>query len=270
MQSLKQSNFYWPLRLLPTGKRNAIFTLYHFCHQLDSDVDNADSANSAMTAITFWQSELVSIYRQRGTTHPISTELRAIVEAYNLPKHYFDTMLEGIMRDANGEMHAPIIKVLHHYCYSVASIVGLLSLPIFGAQTDKAEQFAITLGHALQRTNILRDIREDALRNRLYLPKEWLIDSGINTPCAESLLANITPYLTAIEQLQTETLLYFAQSREIYAALDIADRRALRPTMMMCAIYEALLQKMMRMHPPPSSRISLNAYEKLRAMCKAH
>lgn len=269
MQALKQSNFYWPLRLLPATKRNAIFTLYHFCHQLDSDVDNADNANGALAAITFWQGELVSIYRQRGTVHPISNALRAIIEAYNLPKPHFDAILEGMVRDAHGEMHTPTINALHEYCYSVASTVGLLSLPIFGASSDNAEQFAITLGHALQRTNILRDIREDALRSRLYLPKEWLVDTGIDKPCTESLLSDITPYLAAIEQLQAKTLLYFSYSKENYAALELDERKVLRPAMMMCAIYEALLKKMMRKDPPPISRVSLSAFEKLRAIYTA-
>ena len=179
-QLRRNSSFFYPMLLLPSAKRRAMLALYDFCRAADDAADEAPSAEAAMQGVRFWQDELTRIYTATPT-HPIGHALADACITFTLPRRYFDDMLEGLLLDITAPCQAPSYVAFNEYCYRVAGTVGLLSMHIFGVHGKQAEDFARCLGHALQGTNILRDIAEDAARGRCYLPAEILSSAGIAT-----------------------------------------------------------------------------------------
>jgi phytoene synthase len=177
-----QSNFFYSFLFLPRPKRDAIIDVYAFCRAIDDIVDDiveksgaagAPNANiEARVELNRWREELDNLYAGNPTM-PIAVKLRRVLERFPMPKEYFEEMINGCEMDLTRNRYETF-EELHQYCYRVASITGLMCIEIFNYRSQSAKDYAVNLGVALQLTNILRDLKEDAARGRVYLPQEDL------------------------------------------------------------------------------------------------
>ncbi len=179
------TNFFYSFSLLPKEEREAIHTVYAFCRYTDDivDIDTPQSslgADVSLHAATQRKRERLDRWRREvercysGTsTHPIMLPLTAVVNRFSIPQQYLQTLIDGCERDLVQHRYKTF-EELKEYCYSVASIVGLISIEIFGYKYDETKEYAVNLGYALQLTNILRDIKADSDNGRIYLPQEDL------------------------------------------------------------------------------------------------
>jgi phytoene synthase len=257
------TSFYWAMRLLPPARREAMFAVYAFCREVDDIADGEDPPAKRRQALTEWRAEIDRLYNgkpQRAT----AKALLPAVRTYNLPKAEFLAMLDGmemdVAMDAQRELQPLTMEELLLYCRRVAGAVGVLSVHCFGAASPQAEELAVVEGEALQLTNILRDLAEDAERRRLYLPRELLADAGLIGLPPEALLDH--PKLPAVcFALSDMAAARFVRARELLAA---CDRKALKPAAMMLEVYDRILtllkQKAWRQ---PRQRVSLPRAQKL-------
>lgn len=167
-----KTNFYYSFLFLPKPKRDAIFTVYSYCRQTDDIVDSAQSPDAARRELDEWRKELDVCY-EGHPTHPITQAMSSVIEQFNIPKTYFHELIDGCEMDLTIERY-PTFEELRRYCYRVASVVGLICIEIFGYRSPNAKEYATNLGLALQLTNIMRDVGEDARNGRIYLPGEDL------------------------------------------------------------------------------------------------
>ncbi|MCW9039825.1 MAG: squalene/phytoene synthase family protein, partial [Rhodospirillales bacterium] len=172
------SSFYWAMRLLPPDRREAMFAIYSLCRELDDIADGDEAAESKLDRLGAWR-EAIKTLPIGVSASPVVRSLSRATIRHNLPSVEFEELIKGMETDARGSVCAPSMKELMGYCRQVAGSVGLLSIAVFGRSDPAAQRFAIKLGEALQLTNILRDIEEDAGRGRLYLPEECLHDAGV-------------------------------------------------------------------------------------------
>lgn len=229
----KGSSFYLAMRLMPREKREAIYALYGVCRAIDDAVDDAASSEQALAQLEVWRKEVEATYHG-SPTHPAAQAIAPVVQQYGLEKQHFVDMLDAFEMDAYEQMHFPSEATLQTYCYGVASCVGLLSLPIFGALEAAHRDYAITLGHGLQRINILRDIAEDAARGRCYLAKEWCVEPyDVQSALKQT---------EAIERLRQDAERYMSQADTLLKPM--ATRRPLLPAIMMQEVYRMYLNRM--------------------------
>src|SRR5262244_1293073 len=178
-----QSNFFYSFLFLPKPKRDAIIDVYAFCRAIDDIVDDivdgigekSGGAHGRMVAqveLNRWREELDNLYAGKPTM-PIAGKLQRVLERFPMPKEYFEEMINGCEMDLLRNRYETFDE-LHQYCYRVASITGLMCIEIFTYRSLSAKDYAVNLGVALQLTNILRDLKEDAARGRVYLPQEDL------------------------------------------------------------------------------------------------
>jgi 15-cis-phytoene synthase len=177
-----QSNFFYSFLFLPKPKRDAIIDVYAFCRAIDdivddivekSDRDGAPNAYAeARVELNRWREELDNLYAGKPTM-PIAVKLCRVLERFPMPKAYFEEMINGCEMDLTRNRYE-IFDELYEYCYRVAAITGLMCIEIFTYRSPSAKDYAVNLGVALQLTNILRDLKEDAARGRVYLPQEDL------------------------------------------------------------------------------------------------
>lgn len=256
------SSFYGPMLKLTAHKRDGMLALYAFCREADDAVDLEPDPEKAAEKLAFWRQEIERLY-QKTPTHPVTIALLDTVARFTLPQGLFMEILDGFEMDRSGQMVHPDKATLERYCYHVASCVGLLSIEIFGYSDPHAREFAIHLGHAMQCTNILRDIREDAGYGRCYLPKELLEAHGLDDVPLEKLPDHpALPALCAV--LGLEARAHFQQAD---AAFPHSDAATLRPARMMQQIYVRYLDKMAaaRWHLP-ARKLSLSWWDKLRVV----
>lgn len=176
--NLHKSNFAYSFKLLPKEERIAINTLYAFCSYIDNIVDSSLNINSKdiykkLERLQWWEKEIEKLY-QDNTNSIYLKPFSNMIKRFDIPKQYFLTLIDGVRTDLVRNRYTTF-EELKSYCYSVASIVGLISIEIFGYRYEETKNYAINLGYALQLTNILRDIKEDATRNYIYIPQEDLI-----------------------------------------------------------------------------------------------
>ncbi len=241
------SSFLIGMRVLPPPRRAAMHALYAFCREVDDIADGPGTAEEKLAALAEWRRELALLYEGRAT-QPTARMLQPAIEAHGLPCGEFLEILEGMEMDAAGPIVAPSRDELTVYCRRVAVAVGQLSLLIFGAPKAAASGLAVELGTALQLTNILRDLSEDAEQGRLYLPAELLEAAGVGHGAPRDVLAD--PALPeACRALAKEARAHFDSARGQFAG---EERRALRPAAVMMAVYESLLDRLERRgwHPP--------------------
>ncbi|HEY8460958.1 MAG TPA: squalene/phytoene synthase family protein, partial [Blastocatellia bacterium] len=177
-----QSNFFYSFLFLPKPKRDAIIDVYAFCRAIDDivddiveksdDMDVAGAYDKARRELDRWREELDNLYAGNPTM-PIAVKLQRVLERFPMPKEYFEEMINGCEMDLLRNRYETFDD-LHQYCYRVASVTGLMCIEIFTYRSPAAKDYAVNLGIALQLTNILRDLKEDAARGRVYLPQEDL------------------------------------------------------------------------------------------------
>ncbi len=242
------STFYWPLRLLPTAKRQAMFAIYAFCRHVDDIADEPGPLEARQAALAGWRRNLDAVYAgvvPRGGDAALLAGLGAAVRRYRLPRAEFDAMIDGMAMDLNGPIRAPDLQTLTLYCRRVAGAAGLLSVRVFGEESDaRTDAFAIALGEALQLTNILRDLQEDARIGRLYLPRELLeaagiaVDEGPGLPEAVLGHRSLPDVCEGVAELAE---CRFAAARTALASL---DAKALWPAVAMMLLYRRLLTRL--------------------------
>jgi hydroxysqualene synthase len=244
-----RSSFYWSLRLLPPLKRQAMFALYAFCRCVDDLADEPGPLEERRAGLEEWRRRLDALYaglpQVAASRSPADTALLlALSEAirrYRLPRAEFDAILDGMIMDLDGPIVAPSLDVMQLYCRRVAGAVGVLSVRVFadGTSDEVMDRFAVTLGEALQLTNILRDLAEDSRMGRCYLPAEWLDRAGIPPIAA---VAVQHPELSGVCQSMAE----LAQHRfdESAALLSQLNSRELWPAKAMMMSYQRLLGRL--------------------------
>src|SRR6266436_4279774 len=172
------TSFYWAMRLLPHHRRNGMYAVYAFCREVDDIADGERPARHKLAALTAWREEIDGLYAGHPR-HLITRALSEPVLRYRLRRRDFLAVIDGMEMDARQAICVPALATLDLYCARVASAVGHLSVHVFGDESYAAHAVAESLGRALQLTNILRDLDEDARRGRLYLPREILDRHGI-------------------------------------------------------------------------------------------
>ncbi len=165
--------FYFASHFLPEEKRLAAYSVYAVCRLSDESVDNP-----VLNSLVKIKHDIKSVYGARELNKPLLSALREIVNKYNIPKSYFDELIEGMEMDLRQNRYKDFAE-LNKYCYCVAGVVGLIMLKVFGSNTKEAENPAVDLGIAMQLTNILRDIKEDFQRGRIYLPADEMTSYGL-------------------------------------------------------------------------------------------
>ena len=165
-----KSNFYYSFLFLPKKKREALFAVYAFCRYSDDLVDETSSPEEARIKIAEWRKEIDACYEGQPS-HPIMLALKDVIQDFPIPKTYLHELVDGMEMDLEKKRYATFDE-LSEYCYYAASVVGLICIEIFGYRSADTKEYAILLGKALQVTNILRDVGEDADKGRIYLPSE--------------------------------------------------------------------------------------------------
>ena len=253
------SSFYYSFRFLSKSRRLAITALYAFCREVDDIADECMDLSVAQTKLNWWRSEIDRLY-QNQPQHPVAKALLPAIQTYQLDAEHFMEIIDGMEMDLNFNRYQDF-KQLQLYCYRVASVVGLLSAQIFGFKNRKTLKFAHDLGMAFQLTNIIRDVGEDARRNRIYLPLDELAKFGVSE---DDLLASR-------ESIAVKRLLDFQIERaESYydkalGTLTAEDHKNQRVSLMMASIYRTLLREIGSSGAEKvlNARISLGALRKM-------
>ena len=233
------TSFYAAMRLLPEARREAMFAIYAFCREVDDIADEEAPQDDKQRRLAEWRVEIDQLYAGRPTG-PISRALLAPMRDFKLRREDFIAVIDGMEMDATDTIQAPDMATLDLYCDRVASAVGRLSVRAFGATEAIADDVAYHLGRALQLTNILRDIEEDAGRGRLYLPRDLLAKHGIMSPDLAVIRAH--PNLPQVcRDLAAMAKDHFAKAD---AAMKQCAKEPMRPARIMGAVYGALLDKL--------------------------
>jgi phytoene/squalene synthetase len=242
--SAQGSSFYWPMRLAPEPQRSGLFAIYAWCRHLDDIVDGDQPSDDKARSIALWRDYFLnerSVAEMSGDDLMVAMTLTAAIAAHDLPAEHFLAILNGLEMDLAGEMRAPPMAMLEAYSHAVASAPGELCLAVLGWRGAQAHQYAAVLGEAVQYTNILRDVDEDALQGRLYIPREALDAAGIdaqdpNIVVWDGRFANAWLALA----LMAEAKFHLADS----LLPDAATCTKIRPALAMMGVYRTLWRKL--------------------------
>jgi squalene synthase HpnD len=246
------SSFYNAMRILPRPQRAAMFEIYSFCRQVDDIADSSGPRGERRDELDRWRADIDALYAGRAI--PRTQGLVAPVKDFALKREDFHAIIDGMEMDVVADIRAPDHATLERYCDRVASAVGRLSVRVFGMEDRDGVALAHHLGRALQLTNILRDLDEDAAFGRLYLPSEALRDAGITATDPATVLAS--PALGKVcARLVESARAHFAQAREIMAR---SPRRTVRAPRIMGEAYRLILDSLVdRGWSPPRRSIHL-------------
>lgn len=237
------SSFYLAMKLLGKEKRNAMFAIYAFCREIDDIADEPALLEEKKKNLKIWRDDIDNIYNGVEPRQEVAKALIAPVKAFHLPKEEFIALIDGMEMDIPDGMRAPTMTELQLYCRRVAGAVGLLSICVFGDNSETAQRFAVTLGEALQLTNILRDMQEDMDLGRLYMPQECLQKAGIeitdNTPL--SYVLNNPDLKIARQALAEQAALRFTEAD---AALSSLNAKQMKPAVIMKCVYKKIFDMM--------------------------
>jgi phytoene synthase len=234
------SSFYYSFLFLPAERRRAITALYAFCREVDDVVDETSDPQVAATKLAWWRTEVAAMYEGKAR-HPVTQALSPFTVKFSLGQAHLAEIIDGMEMDLTQARYLDW-PGLERYCYRVASVVGLCAASIFGYSDPKTLDYAKNLGLAFQLTNILRDVGEDARKNRIYLPMDDM--KRFNVTAADILNARHSESFAALMQFEAERAKGFYAAA--FAALPAADRRAQRAGLIMAAIYRALLDEIER------------------------
>jgi phytoene synthase len=234
------SNLALAFVLLPKAKRDGMSALYAFCREVDDVADDESRpVSQRREELAAWR---VDVHRACGTEtpkFPVNRELQPVIQQYHLAFDHFDALLQGVEMDLDIKRYEDY-EHLELYCYRVASVVGLLSIEVFGYQDPACREYAVCLGKALQLTNILRDVRSDAQRGRIYLPLSEL--ARFKVPPEEILRLEYSPrFFEAANSVAQRARHYYRLARETLPAV---DRRSMVAAELMGSVYWRLLCKL--------------------------
>jgi 15-cis-phytoene synthase len=236
------SNLALAFVLLPREKRDGMSALYAFCREVD-DVADEESVpvEQRRQQLAAWRDDVRRACGSETPQFPVNQELQPVIRRHRLPFELFDELLKGVEMDLDIKRYADY-EQLERYCYRVASVVGLLSIEIFGYHDPACRDYAIHLGKALQLTNILRDVRSDAERGRIYLPLSELARFQVDP--AEILRFEYSPRFRDLAASVADRARYFY--RQARVTLPAGDRRAMVAAELMGSVYWRLLRKLTR------------------------
>lgn len=256
------SSFYWGMKVLPRPRRDAIFAVYAFCREVDDIADEPTRTREQKIAgLAEWRARIDALYGGPAVPpYPLEAPLRLAVQRFAMAREDFLAVIEGMEMDARGPVRAPDLATLDHYCDCVAAAVGRLAVRAFGCPDEAGRELADRLGRALQLTNILRDIAEDAAEGRLYLPREVLERHGIGTDDPALVLHD--PALTgACREIAGMAQEHFDAA---YAAAARCPKATVRPARIMAAVYQATLDALRAADwRDPTRRLRLSKTRKL-------
>lgn len=234
------SNLALAFVLLPKEKRQGMSALYAFCREVD-DIADEDSApmEARREELQKWRHDIHMACNGGEPTLPVIRELQPFIIRYRLPYDLFDELLRGVEMDLE-VLRYPSYEQLDQYCYRVASVVGLLSIEIFGYSDLRCRQYAVDLGKALQLTNILRDVRDDAERGRIYIPQSELARYGVAEQ--DILEFRYSPRFFNLAQSVAERARQFYRAARLQ--LPESDRRSMASAELMGTVYWRILQKL--------------------------
>lgn len=247
------SSFYTAMRILPSAQRQALFEIYGLCRAVDDVADARGSRDRRLAELDGWRVDIEALYA--GSPPGRLRELAVSVRRYDLQKQDMLALIDGMQMDVAGDIRAPDYGTLDLYCDRVASAVGRLCVRVFGIDTVNGVMLAHHLGRALQLTNILRDVDEDAAMGRLYLPREALDTAGISI--SDPIVALLNPALDRACRYLA------AKAEEHFRTADEVMRRCARPSVraprIMAAAYKQLLARLVaRGWSPPRSPVRLS------------
>ena len=239
-RGVADGSFFWAMRLLPLQRRAAIYALYDFSRKLEDIAGGNASRSLKQTLLSHWRSEIAQLYAgQPG--HPVTLGLSEAIHLYSLRCEDFLAVIDGVEMDAVGDIRAPSLTQLDHYCERRAVALARLSMRIFGEETRAGERVAEELGRALQLTYILHNLVEDSKQHRLYLPRELLHAHGIFATTPSWVLAQ--PALPEV----CRDLAQLAEGHYLAAAEAIAacSRWTMRPAAVLLGLHRALLDELL-------------------------
>jgi phytoene synthase len=238
----RKTSFYYSFLVLPAAQRRAMIAVWDFCRAVDDAVDEADGGGGdPRKALEFWRAELARCYDDEPPATPQGRALQPFIRAFDLPRSPFEDVIDGVAMDLDRTRYQTFNE-LAEYCRRVASAVGLICISVFGCRSDAAREYAVNLGLALQLTNILRDVRDDFARGRVYLPLDDLQAHG----CTVDDLARgrMTDRIRALIAFEC------ARARDLYARaaarLSPEDRPRLVAAEIMRAVYFEILRRIER------------------------
>lgn len=252
------SNFYYSFFFLSSEKRKALYSIYAICRVLDDAVDNSKSKVEASGNLLTWTLEIINMYKG-NPAHPVTIDLKPHIDKYSIPDKYLFELIKGVEMDLTKNRYNTFDE-LHKYCYRVASVVGLICADVFGYKNATTLGYAVDLGIAMQLTNILRDIKTDALNGRIYLPLEDLKKFGYT----EQDLISSTYNEKFIEIMKYEIERARSYYKRAEETLPKEDRKSMIAAEIMRATYFSLLQKIEEANYNIfSSQIQLSKLQKL-------
>ncbi len=234
------SSFYYSFLFLPPERRRAITALYAFCREVDDAVDEPSEASAAQSTLAWWRGEVAQLFAGKPQ-HPVMRALAPAIEPFGITQARLNEIMDGVEMDLTQSRYLDFTG-LELYCHRVAGVVGALAAAIFGYRNPETLKYAERLGLAFQLTNIIRDVGEDARKNRIYLPADEL--KRFDVSAADILNGRYTDNFARLMCFQGErtTRCY----DEALALLPPEDRRAQRPGLVMAAIYRTLLGEIAR------------------------
>jgi len=237
----KTSSFYLAMRILPPEQRDGMYAIYAFCRAVDDIADDSGPAKTRHALLDRWRADIARLYNGGGPTM-LTKAIAPVVSRFDLRQEDFLAIVDGMEMDLRREMQRPDWETFELYCDRVASAVGRLSVRIFGIDHDKGIELSHHLGRALQMTNVLRDLDEDAGLGRLYLPNEVLADAGIEEQEVEKVLCH--PRLgEACIAVASRAAQHFAEASAVMAN---CNRQSVRSPRIMASVYQALLDKLIK------------------------
>jgi len=234
------SSFYYSFLFLPPERRRAITALYAFCREVDDVVDECSDPAVAQTKLAWWRKELAAAFHG-APQHPVARALADVAPRFGLEEVRLVEIIDGMEMDLYQNRY-PTFDALRVYCHRVAGVVGLLSAAIFGFRDPRTLEYAADLGMAFQLTNIVRDVGEDARRDRVYLPLDELARHGVSVD--DILRSRQSDEFRRLMEFQIGRALEYYRSA--LAKLPAEDRRDQRAGLIMAAIYQATLDEIRR------------------------
>ena len=234
------SSFYYSFLFLPAERRRAITALYAYCREVDDIVDETSDGQVAAVKLAWWRTELSNLFAG-NPQHPVAKALLPAIQKFGVSHEKLSEIIDGMEMDLTQTRYLDW-AALERYCYRVAGVVGLLAAGIFGYRDERTLSYARDLGIAFQLTNIIRDVGEDARKNRIYIPMEDL--KRFSVPAADLLQGRETENFRRLMAFEAERARKYYENAMV--ELPAVDRRSQRPGLIMAQIYRTLLAEIER------------------------
>ncbi|MBE6467141.1 MAG: hypothetical protein E7004_00915 [Alphaproteobacteria bacterium] len=262
------SSFFWGMHMLPTKERRAIYTLYAFCRHIDDIVDGNEAMSHKIELINAWKKEIDNIYDKKVPASCIGRNIYKNCMRFNIPKSDLTSLLSSISMDLPNPVQAPSMDDFYKYCQGVACAPGSMSLRVLGCKDEQLiKDLSTSLGVAMQVTNILRDVREDAMVDRLYIPKEFLLKAGIESVDPKEVIIDKN-LSVAREELAKLAFKQYEKSFDLISKLDKKISRSIKALAYVYKRYFDIMQN--RGWEVISPKPSISHFLKLLLVLKAY